>query len=98
LKRLGRSGFSREDYDLAIEQLEQTLTRMEAALGESAWLVDGTYSIADICLAPILQRLEDLGMAGMWTRNRARVADWYERIRARPAYRVAFYKGSLLGD
>ncbi|MGD9538916.1 MAG: glutathione S-transferase family protein [Alphaproteobacteria bacterium] len=98
LKRLGRTGFSRGDYDMAIEQLHQSLERMETVLGESQWLVDGEYSIADICIAPILQRLEDLGMASMWTQSRPGVAGWYERIRARPAYRVAFYKGSLLAD
>ena len=93
---MGRSGFSAEDYDLAIEQLDQSLGRMEEALGEGSWLIDDHYSIADICIAPLLQRMEDLGMAEMWTTSRPCVCDWYERIRARPAYQEAFYPGSLL--
>jgi glutathione S-transferase len=98
LRRMGRGGFSREDVDMAIEQLDQSLARMESALAEGAWLVGDHYSIADICMAPLLQRLDDLGMADMWTADRPRVGGWYERIRARDAYRAAFYPGSLLAD
>ena len=96
LRRMGRSGFSTEDYGMAIEQLDQSLGRMEEALSEGSWLIRDHYSIADICIAPLLQRMEDLGMAEMWTASRPRVSDWYARIRARPAYREAFYPGSLL--
>ena len=98
LRRMGRSGFSAEDYDLAIGQLDQSLGRMEEALGEGSWLIDDHYSIADICIAPLLQRMEDLGMAKMWTASRPRVCDWYERVKARSAYQTAFYPGSLLVD
>ncbi len=96
LKRMGRSGFSREDVDLAIGQLDQSLARMEMALADGAWLIGDCYTIADICMAPLLQRMEDLGMADMWTTDRPRVADWYARIRARDAYRAAFYPGSRM--
>ena len=96
LRRMGRTGFSADDCDIAIEQLDQSLGRMEQALGEGSWLIDDHYSIADICVAPLLQRMEDLGMAEMWTASRPRVCDWYERIRARSAYQAAFYPGSQL--
>ena len=98
LRRMGRTGFSREDYELAIEQLHQALERMEGALSKGPWLVDDHYGIADICVVPVLQRLEDLGMAEMWQTKRPRVASWYERMRARPAYAIAFYPGSRLFD
>lgn len=98
LRRMGRTGFSREDYDLAIEQLDQSLKRMELSLDDGRWLVDDQYTIADICMAPLLQRMEDLSMTEMWTRVRPRVCDWYDRIRARPAYQTAFYPGSRLTD
>ena len=98
LRRMGRTGFSREDCDLAIEQLDQSIERMEKALGEGPWLVGDLYTSADICMAPLLQRMEDLGMAQMWASNLPRVSDWYDRIRARPAYQAAFYPGSRLTD
>lgn len=96
LRRMARSGFSAEDYDMAIEQLDQSIGRTEEALNNGSWLIDDRYSIADICIAPVLQRMEDLGMAEMWAASRPRVSDWYERIKARSAYRAAFYPGSLL--
>lgn len=97
LKRMGQGGFSREDYSLAIEQLDQSLERMEATLTHGPWLVGDALTIADLCMVPTLQRLEDLGMAAMW-RDRSRVTAWYARLRARPSYGIAFYKGSRLFD
>ena len=96
LKRMGQSGFSQEDVDIAIGQLDQSLARMEDALADGPWLMGDLYTIADICMAPLVQRLEDLGMADMWTATRPRVGDWYDRIRAREAYQEAFYPGSRM--
>ena len=31
-----------------------------------------------------------LGMAQMWERTRPRVTDWFDRIKARPAFKPAF--------
>ena len=96
IRRMGRTGFSAEDYDMAIEQLDQSLGRMEDALIEGSWLVDDHFSLADICIAPAVQRMEDLGMSDMWTASRPRVSDWYDRIRARSAYQSAFYPEARL--
>jgi len=98
LLRMGQTGFSREDYALAIEQLATSLDRMEETLAHGPWLVGDQYTVADICIVPILQRLEDLGMADLWVGRRPRVGDWYARCKARPAYAKAFYKGSRLFD
>lgn len=95
--RLNRTGFSDAEYDNSIRQLKSTIERMEAALGTGPWLVGAQYTIADICVAPLFQRMEDLGMADMWATSTL-VADWFERIRARPAFNEAFYEGSRLTD
>lgn len=95
--RLNKTGFSEGDYASAIEQLQMTIVRMEAALADGPWLVGDQYTIADICMAPLLQRMEDLAMDSMWD-DAPRVADWYTRIKARPAYKAAFYPGSLMTD
>ena len=95
--RLNRTGFSDAEYDNSIRQLKSTIERMEAALATGPWLVGAQYTIADICVAPLFQRMEDLGMADMWATSTL-VADWFERIRARPAFNEAFYEGSRLTD
>ncbi|MDH3739153.1 MAG: glutathione S-transferase family protein [Alphaproteobacteria bacterium] len=95
--RLNRTGFSDAEYDNSIRQLAATIERMEAALADGPWLVGAQYTIADICVAPLFQRMVDLGMADLWAQT-PRVADWFERMQARPAYWQAFYEGSRLID
>lgn len=95
--RLNRTGFSDEEYDNSIRQLEMTVARIDKALENGPWLVGAQYTIADICVAPLFQRMEDLGMSDLWA-DHPRVADWFERLKARPAYQTAFYDGSRLTD
>jgi glutathione S-transferase len=64
---------------------------MEAALEHSHWLVGDAISMADIALAPYVNRLAALAMEPMWEHGRLpRVAAWFARIRARPAFGPAF--------
>lgn len=93
-KRMGRDGFSQEDYDAAIDQLDQSFVRMEAALDGHDWLVADMYSIADICSVSTFVRLEDLGLTHLWEDKYPRVTDWYARVQARPSFDIAYYKGS----
>lgn len=95
--RLNRTGFSDAEYDNSIRQLEMTVERIDKALEGGPWLIGAQYTIADICVAPLFQRMEDLGMSDLWA-DYPRVTDWFERLKARPAYRTAFYEGSRLTD
>lgn len=95
--RLNRTGFSDAEYDNSIRQLEMTVERIDKALESGPWLVGAQYTIADICVAPLFQRMADLGMSDLWA-DRPRVADWFERLKSRPAYQTAFYEGSRLTD
>jgi len=67
------------------------LERMERSLQKSAWLVGEQFTMADVAVAPYLNRLEALSMAGLWQRGRLpRLANWFERVRARAAFAPAF--------
>lgn len=67
------------------------LQRMEAALDGRDWLVGDAFSMADVAMAPYLNRLDALAMDGMWTGGRLpRVADWFDRVRDRAAFHSAF--------
>ncbi len=55
------------------------------------------FSLADICIVPTITRMDDLGYASLW-QDAPRVSAWFDRIRERPAYREAFYFGSLLSE
>jgi glutathione S-transferase len=97
-RRMGPGGFKKEDVEASLEQLGNTWTRMEKALAEGPWLLGAQYSLADIVVTPLIDRMWDLGYAPLWETKHPRVAEWYERIRARPAYRDAFYPGSRLSE
>lgn len=93
-RRMGRDGFSQADYDAAIDQLDQSFARMEAALDGHDWLVADLFSIADICSIPTFVRLEDLRLAHLWEQKYPRVSAWYVRAQARPSFAAAYYDGS----
>jgi glutathione S-transferase len=66
------------------------LDKMEQALAASDWLVGDEFSMADIALAPYVNRLAALALDSLWAHGRMpRVADWFGRIRARPAFAPA---------
>ena len=93
---MGRTGFSDEEYDASLEQLDQTLQRMEAALSDNDWLVSGMFSIADICILPVIARIDDLGLGDLWHGKYARVEDWFEQCQARPSFAETFYEGTRI--
>lgn len=66
------------------------LHAMERALTRSEWLVGGQFSMADIALAPYVNRLAALSMRDMWAGGRLPcVEQWFERIRGRAAFKSA---------
>jgi glutathione S-transferase len=66
------------------------LRRMEESLQGREWLVADRLTMADIAMTPYLNRLAALSMHEMWENGRyPRVADWFERIKARPTFAPA---------
>jgi glutathione S-transferase len=67
------------------------LHKMERALAGSDWLVGERLTMADVAMAPYVNRLAALAMEQLWERGRLpRVEGWFERVRARPSFRPAF--------
>ncbi len=78
-------------YDILIGQIDSALSGEGpgAALagGGPDWLI-GDYSLADIAMAPYMERLYCLEMSFLWE-DKPRVAAWYARLKARPAFQSA---------
>jgi glutathione S-transferase len=66
--------------------LASHLDVLESRLDDSGWLA-GDYSLADICYAPFVTVLEQIGVGDLLG-PRPRVAAWIERLAARPAVRA----------
>jgi glutathione S-transferase len=95
--KMGRTGYSEEEMKQAEGRLRMSVERMEEQLqnGEP-WLL-GDYSLADICIMPVMMRMDDIGMDTLWA-DCAKVAEWFDRFREREALQKTFYFGSLLSE
>lgn len=87
-KRAATEGIRAEELLPSIAQLADMAERMDRALADGPWLAGESYSLADIDVAPFVQRLVRVELFHLIA-ARPRVADWYARITARPAYRKA---------
>ena len=97
-RRMTREGFDEAQVEESFEQIARTAERMDAALADGPWLLGEFYSLADIVVAPLIDRMADLGFAHLWEENCPRVADWYDRMQNRPTFKAAFYPRSRLTE
>jgi glutathione S-transferase len=96
-RRMGQHGFSPEEVQAALEQLDLTLQRMEVLLASGPWLMGESFTLADILVIPTIDRMADLGHAARWSKLPG-VASWYARVQQRPSFQAAYYKGSRLSE
>jgi glutathione S-transferase len=83
-----KEGFSEAEIAASMDRLGKTLDRMQRALAHAPWLAGESYSLADVDMAPFVHRIAALG-GGAMIDARPRAADWYARMRMRPAFREA---------
>ena len=72
----------------AVRDMEALFARMDETLAHGPWLGGTLYSLADAAATPYANRMNDLGLFDIWGERHARVAGWFERIRARPSYKT----------
>jgi len=96
-RTMSRHGFDDSEIEAALENTRKTVERMAAALDNTAWLAGDSFSLADIVMAPLIDRMDDLGFAGIWA-DLGTVKDWFARIKARKSFGQAFYKGTRLSE
>jgi glutathione S-transferase len=97
-RRMGPGGFKKGDVYASFEQMGNTCSRMNAALELGPWLLGEQYTLADIIVAPLIDRMADLGMSEIWEQKYSRVTDWYARMKSRPAFQKTFYRGARMSE
>lgn len=91
-RRMFENGFNEPDAKIGLFVHVRLLKEMQAVLaGGQPWLVSDTPTLADVGIAPYINRLYVSGLAPMWA-DKPAVGDWFRRIKALPAYREAFEK------
>lgn len=86
-KEMVRQGMAAPRVDRTFRLYDGYLRKMEDTLQHQRWLAGDTFSLADISLAPYVNRLDMLGMSEMWVGSRPRLTDWFERIKSRPSFK-----------
>jgi glutathione S-transferase len=99
LLSMGRTGFSADEMNKALERLRRAVLRMSDTLRASGgpWFMGRDFTLADIAMMPVLVRMADLGHGTMWDRL-PEVDRWLAALRARPSYAKTYYFGSLLTE
>jgi glutathione S-transferase len=95
-RAMGREGSDAKAEQASIDQLRETVRRMERSLAKGPWIMGSQFTLADIGLLPTIIRMFDIGLDDLWAPN-SRVADWLSRFQERPSFSKAFYPGSRYG-
>ena len=71
----------------AQKSLRKHIKRLDREIEESGgpWVCGENFTLADICLAPIFDRIEWLDLETLWD-NLPRVTEWYGRVQLRPSF------------
>jgi glutathione S-transferase len=88
LKKAFKAPFDADAVEKSRRRLAAAFKHMEETLSRTLWLAGDSYSLADIAAAPVIDRIERLGMADLWD-NLPGIQDWITRLKARPAYQKA---------
>jgi len=76
-----------------IRLYDSFMHKMDRTLAGGEWLVGDRFTMADIAMAPYVNRLAALSMEDMWQNGRLpRLEGWFERLRARPGFKSALVK------
>lgn len=89
-KRLGE-GVSEADVEFAEARVAEVLDELDTVLDGQLWLCGENLSLADISVAPFIERFEANEMPGLtdWVK-RPRLGDWWDRIKQLRSFQKAF--------
>jgi glutathione S-transferase len=89
-EKMASGGFSDQELDEAYDRMAECLQKVDDGLQRGPWLAGKDYSLADIAMIPFVDRINNL-RPDLFDRKRlSRLADWYDRMRDRPAFAKAF--------
>ena len=85
------NGVSDADEKLAAECLGEAMDQLEKTLSDNKWLAGADFSLADIAIAPFIERFEANGIETLvdWT-TRPEAGDWWKRVQGRSSFKEAY--------
>jgi glutathione S-transferase len=99
LRSMGRTGFSEQDMNQALDKLKRAVHRMDEWINQSGgpWLMGKHISLADVAIMPVVVRMDDINLDDYWS-NLPNISNWLELIKSHPSYKKTYYTGSLLTE
>ena len=99
LLKMGRTGFGDDEMSSALDRLRRGVGRMHDAIVASGgpFMMGKDLTLADIAIMPVIVRLDDINLAHFWD-DKPAIAEWFERIKAHPAFAPTYYFGALLTE
>ena len=99
LLSMGRTGFSEQDMNQALDKLKRAIHRMDEWISQSGgpWLMGKHISLADVAIMPVVVRMDDINLDDYWS-NLPNISNWLELIKNHPSYKKTYYTGSLLTE
>jgi glutathione S-transferase len=93
-------GFTREDIDKALGELEETCRRMHESIGNTGgpWIMGKRFSLPDVLVMPSIDRMADLGLSYVWENKYPNVTKWYDALKAKPSFQKTYYHGSRVSQ
>lgn len=86
-----RLGFDAPGIADTIRLYDSYLAKMNDALSQHEWLAGDRFTLADVGLAPYVNRLDMLSMSGLWANGRfPHVEAWFDKISAAEPFKTAF--------
>lgn len=81
-------GFDAPGAPEMIRLYDYYMRKMDTDLAHGPWLTGEMFTAADISLIPYVNRLDMLGLNGLWEGGRLpRLADWWRRVTERPSFK-----------
>lgn len=79
------------EEQFAEDRLIEIMNEMEEALKNRFWLCEKTFGLADISIAPFVERVEANGLDKLVDFDkRPKVGDWWNWLRNRHSYHTVF--------
>ncbi|MEE2999687.1 MAG: glutathione S-transferase family protein [Pseudomonadota bacterium] len=99
-KRMGKDGFSETEIASALDDIRQTVERIDSAIKDNGgpWIMGDQYTLADLCVGPLIDRMEDLGYKHLWEEDLQFMSEWLENMKGRAAYKQAYYSGARYSE
>ncbi|XP_015524462.1 ganglioside-induced differentiation-associated protein 1 [Neodiprion pinetum] len=84
-----------DKFNDALAQVETALEKVEEALKPGPWLGGEQFTVADVSLAVLLERMSGLGLDGRLWGTRTDIKNYYDRLQQRESFKAAVPRGWL---